>query len=108
MLLELVKIYKVYYSNTTFVKVKYKNSRNKERKMNNSNTTFVKVKSAQKMNIQIGELDSNTTFVKVKLFTAMITVHQKAKKIQIQHLLKLNAVRVSKNLQGLLFKYNIC
>ena len=66
MLLELVKIYKVYYSNTTFVKVKYKNSRNKERKMNNSNTTFVKVKST----------NSPSDINKLQ--------------IQIQHLLKLN------------------
>ena len=44
MLLELVKNYKVYYSNTTLVKVKLPIDKVQANNYNHSNTTLVKVK----------------------------------------------------------------
>ena len=66
MLLELVKNYKVYYSNTTLVKVKYKKVRLPSGREINSNTTLVKVKSNKLQVLFHLLLHSNTTLVKVK------------------------------------------
>ena len=49
MLLELVKNYKVYHSNTTLVKVKLADKEAKWQAEYNSNTTLVKVKSMLRM-----------------------------------------------------------
>ena len=59
-----------------------------------SNTTLVKVKYPQTNQAPIPNLNSNTTLVKVK-FKKTKSPAKNAGRIQIQHLLKLNARKIN-------------
>ena len=75
-------------SNTTLVKVKFKEFLNVSNAANYSNTTLVKVKLKIRKSMLRDIRDSNTTLVKVK---SVPNVFANAPlSIQIQHLLKLN------------------